>query len=682
MSGSAGRPIRRVAVIGSGNMGSGIAQKIATEGFPVVLVDLDDDKVARGLLSIERTLAEGVGRGIFKPAAAGEIRRRIHGTADWRGLAETDLVVEAVFEDRAVKRDVFSRLDEVCRPDAILATNTSSLSVTDLAAATRHPERVLGLHYFYHPAKNRLVEVVPGAATSGESLRRAWALQEQIGKTPIHSADRSGFIVNRFFVPWLNEAVRLVEEGVADIPTVEAAAMKTFGAGMGPFQLMNVTGIPIAMHAARTLSEAFGPFYAAARRLEEQARSGKPWPLDGTADPAKSEEVSGRLLAVVFLVASSLVEEGVGTMEDTDIGARVGLRWPRGPFEIMNRLGVAHAATLAESLASPWNLRVPDLLASRVHEGKPFGFVFVRSEVRDGIATLTIHRPDAMNALNEDVVAQLHEAFRRAASDPAVRGIVLAGTGKAFVAGADIRFFVRNLEAKALDHIVEFTKAGHALLDDLDRSTKPVVARLHGLALGGGVELALACDRIVATPRASVAFPETGIGIYPGLGGTQRTPRRAGTGLAKWIILTGQTLSAEEALAIGLVDRIVEHEELDVALRKAIEAGPVAERRPGPVPERYRDLAEFFETHDPDTLRAGKADTRGRDDLARAMKRVGTRAPIALRLASRLIEASRTVPLAEGLRMELEHLVEVFSTRDAYEGLSSLGRRAPVFEGR
>ncbi len=138
------RPFRRLAVIGAGNMGSGIAQKIATEGFPVVLVDVDDEKVARGLGILEKTLAEGVERRIFKPDQAKEIRSRVDGTADWSRLGDCDLVVEAVFEDLAVKRDVFRRLDEVCRPDAILGTNTSSLAVTDLASATRHPERVRG----------------------------------------------------------------------------------------------------------------------------------------------------------------------------------------------------------------------------------------------------------------------------------------------------------------------------------------------------------------------------------------------------------------------------------------------------------------------------------------------------------------------------------------------------------
>src|SRR5262249_22111970 len=157
-------------------------------------------------------------------------------------------------------------------------------------------------------------------------------------------------------------------------------------------------------------------------------------------------------------------------------------------------------------------------------------------------------------ALNEAVMTQLTSTFRAAAVDPSVKGIVIAGSGKAFVAGADIRFFVKNMEAKAIDRIAAFTKAGQDLLLELQRCSKPVVARVHGLALGGGVELALACHYTVATPKATLAFPETGIGIYPGLGGTQRTTARIGRGLAKWLVLSGETVTAEQAGGSGLLE--------------------------------------------------------------------------------------------------------------------------------
>jgi enoyl-CoA hydratase/3-hydroxyacyl-CoA dehydrogenase len=201
------------------------------------------------------------------------------------------------------------------------------------------------------------------------------------------------------------------------------------------------------------------------------------------------------------------------------------------------------------------------------------------------------------------------------------------------------------------------------------------------LALGGGLELAQACDVLIATPRASFAFPETGIGIYPGLGGTQRPTRRIGVGLTRWLVFTGQSLDPVEAQAIGFIDKVVTHEELDAACRAAIAEGIKPKSRPT-LAAKHKTLEAFFEGNDAETLRQGKADTKGDEVLAKSMKRVGFKAPIALRLAGKLIESGAKVTLEEGLDMELAHLVEIFSTKDAYEGLSTLGKKAPVFEGR
>jgi enoyl-CoA hydratase / 3-hydroxyacyl-CoA dehydrogenase len=679
---STDRPFERLAVVGAGNMGSGIAQKMATEGFSVMLVDLDDEKVARGLGIINKTLGDGVQRGIFTAAESISIGQRITGTTRFEDLTGVDLVVEAVFEDLDIKKRVFRRLDEVCRHDAILATNTSSYAVTELAAATTRPERVVGLHYFYHPAKNRLVEVVSGRATNPVAYRRAWRLQEALGKTPIASSDSYGFIVNRFFLPWLTEAVRMLDDGLASTATIDEAAKTAFGIGMGPFELMNVTGVPIALHAATTLGGAFGPMYEAPARLRAQVESGKPWEITGAPDAGQFKVVSDRLATAACYVAAALVDEGVGSMEDTDIGARVGLRWRRGPFELMNHVGMERARDLVAAFATRWNLPMPATLDKQARAARPFRFTLVRSDIADGIATLTINRPDAMNALNEEVIAQLEEAFHSAAGNAAVKGIVIAGSGKAFVAGADIRFFVRHIEAGTVDAIAAFTRRSQALLRAFETCAKPVIARLHGLALGGGVELALACHAIVATPKASLAFPETGIGIYPGLGGTQRTPRRVGPGLAKWLVLSGQMIGADEALAIGMVDRVVPYEQLDTAIADMIASSRATARAPHPVPDVYRPIADFFDRRGVDEILSGLSEAPADARVAKAVKRIGSKAPVALRLSADLIDRALDVSIDEGLALELSHLIEIFATKDAYEGLSSLGKRPPVFTGR
>ena len=674
------KAFEKLAVIGAGTMGSGLAQKFATEGFPVVLVDLDEDKVRRGVEGIRKTLDEGVERRIFKPEQALEILSRIRGTSDWEALADVDLAVEAVFEDQSVKERVFERLEKVCRPDAVLATNTSSFSVTDLAAGLKHPGRMVGLHFFFHPAKNRLVEVVSGARTDADVLRRTWALQEQTGKIPIASADSYGFIVNRYFAVWLNEAIRFAEEGGANLRTIEDAAKEFFGVGMGPFELMNVSGIPIAMHTCNTLKRAYGNFYGPAELLVQQIESGKLWDLSGEPDPARFQAVADRMLGGVLLAAAELVDENVGTVDDVDLGARVGLRWPKGPFELANGIGTDAALELARRVAEPWQRALPRTLTERAKTARPFEFALVSSAIDDGVATLTLNRPDSLNALNEAVMNQLIDAFHAAVANPQVRGIVIAGRGKAFIAGADIKFFIRNIEEQRLDRTVEFTKLGQDFLREIDECPKPVVARLHGLALGGGFELALACDRIVASEKAAVAFPETGIGIYPGLGGTQRTTRRVGVGLAKYLVFTGQMLSAKDAAAIGLVDRVVAPDALDAAVLEAVGKGTITSRKPAPVPPAFASRAAFFATAEPDALLAGAEP----DDpvLRDAIKRVRRKAPIALRIAGKLIERGADMPLAEALALELDPLTEIFSTRDAYTGLRSIGGPPPQFEGR
>jgi len=285
-----------------------------------------------------------------------------------------------------------------------------------------------------------------------------------------------------------------------------------------------------------------------------------------------------------------------------------------------------------------------------------------------------------MNALNEAVVSQLHEAFRAAAADSAVRGIIIGGAGKAFVAGADIRFFVRNIDAGNVDRILEFSEAGHALLNEIDRCEKPVIARVHGLALGGGLELALACSQIVAAPEAVMAFPETGIGIFPGLGGTQRTQRRIGPDLAKWLIYTGQMVPARRAREIGLIDGVAPRSELNQACVQAIEAGEP--RRDSTWPVAFAELGTFFGANRVEEIRLGKADAKGLEPLAKAMKRVAGKAPIALSIAEQLIDEGSNLPLEEGLQLELGRLRQIFGTADAYEGLSTLGKKKPSFKGR
>ncbi len=675
--------INKIGVIGAGNMGSGIAQKIAQEGLSVVIVDIRDEFVERGLATIKELLGEGVDRKIFSPAQVEEILSRITGTTDFSSVADADLIIEAVFEDKQVKSDLFKKLDRLCSEKTILATNTSSFFVREFAVQTSRPDRFIGLHYFYHPAKNRLLEVIPHEGTSTDTLEKSLLAAKLHGKTSIVVKDAPGFAVNRFFVPFLNEAARMLQENVADIPTIEEAAKQAFKIGMGPFELMNVTGIPIAVHSSTTLGNELGAFYAPAEILKAQMEKKENWSLEGDIAESKIAAVMDRFYGVCLGVAAALVDEGVASLEDTDRGAKIGLRWIMGPFEIMNKIGVdrTYAAVAAITEKYP-DFKMPQILARQKERSGPFDFKFVDLDIKDDIAAITLNRPEAMNALNETVVAQLGERFSEAEKNPDVKAIVFQGAGKAFVAGADIRYFVKKIKDDQVADIVEFTRKGHELFLKIENSTKPTIAILDGLSMGGGSELALACQAIIATPAGSMGFPETGIGIYPGLGGMLRTARMAGPELAKYYVFSGAPISAQDAQELGMITELVMPADVDATIQKLISQEIPNKYRKRDIPDKFKSFASLCDKENIASLLSGKSPAGvSKEHAARTTKAIGFKAPLALQISNEIIDQQAGKSMQEAVEIELGRLNEIFSTADALEGLSSLGRRRPEYKG-
>jgi len=675
--------INKIGVIGAGNMGSGIAQKIAQEGLNVVVVDIKDKYVERGLGIIKQMLGEGVERKIFTPGQVEEILSRITGTTDFSAVADADLVIEAVFEDKQVKSDLFKKLDRLCSEKTILATNTSSFFVREFATQTSRPDRFIGLHYFYHPAKNRLLEVIPHQGTSTETLEKSLLAAKLHGKTSIVVKDAPGFAVNRFFVPFLNEAARMLEESVADIPTIEEAAKQAFKIGMGPFELMNVTGIPIAVHASTTLGNELGPFYATADILKAQMEKNEKWDLAGNVNNSKIAAAIDRFYGVCFGVAASLVDEGVATIEDTDRGAKIGLRWIMGPFEIMNKIGIDRTYAAVTAITERYtDFKMPQILAQQKAKGRPFEFKFVDLEVIDNIAYITINRPEAMNALNETVVTQLDQRFTEAEKNPVAKAIVFQGAGKAFVAGADIKYFIEKIKSDRIDDIVAFTRKGHALFLRIENSTKLTIALLDGLSLGGGSELALTCQAVIATPTGSLGFTETGIGIFPGLGGMLRLARFTSPDFAKYYVFTGTPINAEDAHELGIVTKLVRPAEVEVAIKELTAEGKPDKYQQRNLPAHLKPFAQACSPDNVARLLSGSPPEGIPEEIAvRAAKFIGYKAPIALKMANEIIDQQAGKSIEEAMEIELGRLNEIFSTADALEGLSSLGRKRPEYKG-
>ena len=365
--------IKKVGVVGCGLMGAGIAQVTAQAGYDTIVRELNEELLEKGLGHISVFLDKGVERKKMTQAQRDAIWARISGTTDLADLADCDLVIEAIFEDMAAKQELFRTLDGICHEGTILASNTSSLSIAEMAAATGRPEKVAGLHYFFPAVINQLLEIVATDQTVSEVVETLLVFARATGKIPIVVKDAPGFAVNRFFVPWANEAARMLDEGLANIATIDQAAREAFRIGMGPFALMNATGITIYYHCANSFTQALGNFYAPAAGLTAQFEAGQPWDLEGEVDQTAKAAVNERLLGVVFGLAAQLMEEGVATAEDTDRGALVGLRWARGPFGMMNDLGLDRALELVEQVAARYDsFTVPELLRRQAASGQPW----------------------------------------------------------------------------------------------------------------------------------------------------------------------------------------------------------------------------------------------------------------------------------------------------------------------
>lgn len=683
------RAVQSVAIIGAGNMGSGIAQKSAQELFDVQMVDREAQWVERGQNIISNFLDEAVERRIFSAKQVEEIKGRVSSVVGTENVdPRTDLVIEAVFEDFDVKTAVFKTLDEVCDEETILASNTSSLSVNALAQASGRADRFVGLHFFFHPAKNRLIEVIPAESTSAESLAKVEQYCKTMGKVVIVCKDKPGFVVNRFFVPWLNEACLLAEEGIASPAQIDAVACKAFRIGMGPFALMNLTGPPIALHSTDYLAEQLNcPRYTGSANLRSLVEDGRMWNLDGEEgiDEETAKVISERLLGQVFAVSAQIVDEEICSLEDVDRGAKVGLRWARGPFELANRLGINNAHRMAAAYAELAGFELPDFLGQQAKMDEPFEFSYIDVKSENGVATVLLNRPEAMNALNETIVAQLGTTLAELNADDSIGTIVLEGAGKAFVAGADVKFFVDKIRADSISDIVDFTTFGHEVLDMLESSPKTTIAMTTGLALGGGLELALACDYRIGTRRTQFRFPETSIGIFPGLGGTQRPARICGIPAARWAVLAGNFMDANTAADLGLLTHLVDAGELNAIITEVHNTGKPENKYPATPSNPSSAIAQFSsdffaDKNMPNLLNGECPEGYNGDDkmVSRQLKSLSRTAPIALQMANDLINKAGCTDLANGLQGELDGLVDIFSTADALEGLSALieGRRA------
>lgn len=381
-----------IAVIGAGAMGSGIAQIAATYGHRVVLMDTQSAALENARKNLEKVLNRLAEKGNLHPENATQIPHRIHFTTEKSACAGCRLVIEAIIENLSAKQAVFRELETLVGEDCILATNTSSLSITAIAAACQKPERVLGAHFFNPAPLMPLVEIIPGIATANSVVETARRLVDAWGKTTVLAKDTPGFIVNRVARPFYGEAIRILEEGIADPATIDWAMKEIGGFPMGPFELMDLIGNDVNYAVTTSVWEAFfyDPRYKPSftqKRLVEAGRLGRKsgrgyydyTPGAVPPEPLKNrelgEEIFFRILAMLINEAAEAVFWGIASVEEVDLAMTKGVNYPKGLLKWADEIGLEKVLRRLQELQEGYGedrYRPGPLLKRMVREGRRF----------------------------------------------------------------------------------------------------------------------------------------------------------------------------------------------------------------------------------------------------------------------------------------------------------------------
>lgn len=673
--------IFKAAVVGAGTMGGHIAQTIAAAGIPVILKDIKQEFVDAGIEAARQASVQGFKGQIKKgklteeeaAAKVEEILSRITGTLDYDGFGDVDFVIEAVPERMDIKQAIFQQLDAVTPSHAILATNTSALSIDEIGEATTRPDKVVGFHYFYPAFMMPLVEVIEGDYTSAETVAAAYAFAQATRKQPIICAECPGFVVNRILIAAVGEIWRAQEEGGLDIQKIDQGLQEAKALPLGPFILLNMLGLDTALHTAQHLHEEYdsslenpeadGGFYVH-QGITELVAAGKSGVKSGEgvylADGSKNlpgdvdpdiDDIVTRTLLTSLREACLLVEEGIAGIRDIDFGMMggAGMDPRRGllpPFMKADQIGLDVVLQQFKDAAEKHGSRFnpPVLLERLVAQGRlgtksGQGFYpypnfdaeqpaeLVKLESRGGGISIAWLANGLMNSLSPQVIADLRKVWE-AVNAKGDRALVIASSNPLlFCAGADIKAFTQLDETTGAQLIDE----AHALFRDFEKSSVVTIAAVNGLAFGGGCELAMAADVRIAANAAVFGQPEIKLGIIPGFGGTQRLARLVGEGRALEMNLVGDPLPAGLALEYGLVNRVVDdHALLDSALAWA--------------------------------------------------RKLGGQAPIAVQ---QIKTASAQGDIDAGVEAEKAGFATAFRSEDAKEGIAAfLGKRDPQWQGK
>lgn len=582
--------LRNIAVMGAGAMGAQLALLCAESGLNVKVRDTKEEFLVSGRKLVENHLNRRIKKGRLTEQDKDSILSRIQFTLDLKdAVKDTDYIIEAITESMDIKHNLFKEVYEHAPKKAVFGSNTSALSITEIAAAIPEPERIIGIHFFNPPGTIKLLEIIYGDKTSTETKKVTDELSKLLGREPVYCLkDTPGFVSTRLLVVMINESAWAVDLEGANIVEVDASLKYRLGLPFGMFEFLDTLGggtIELQHHVGAYFRSKLGDSYRNSPIIESKFEAGELGKASGKGFYDWSEGQTNeipfkaarnfdpiRIFAPLVNEAAMLVENGVMTKEDIDKSMVIGLGFPRSLFRMADSIGLDKIASEVNRLFDTHKeerYKCSPMLASLVAKGKlgrktgegiysygpaEYELITLDFDKSKRVATLTINRPNRANSLNFDCYAEINKALDAFEANDDVKCLVITGAGRNFSAGADISIFGSG----DMEEIVANYPLIQGLLTRLETMSKTVIAAINGACLGAGLELAIACDLRIAMQGAILGFAEANLGLFPGTGGTQRVTRLIGWARAKELVLMAQNITADQALDWGLVNAVAE----------------------------------------------------------------------------------------------------------------------------
>lgn len=653
------RPLpKEIAIIGAGTIGPDIGYylKSALPDIKLYLVDVVEKPLKKAQERLSGYAKKAVDKRKMKEEQARKVLSNIIYTMDYDEIKDCDLVIEAATENIPLKQRIFATIENIVSDDTIITSNTSSIPADRLFLNMRKPGRTTVTHFFAPAWRSLPVEVIAWEGADQEVIDYLFWFFAHTGKAPIITDNAICFELDRIFDNWCNEAAYLLDSASAS--QIDKVAEEFVFAG--PFFVLNMAnGNPIIVET-NTLQMEEGPHYNPASILNSVDR----WLTHRPGTPVDVPEdiksiIRDRLLGIFFSQSFDIIDRGIGTKEDLNFGCQVALGFRKGPFDVMRDIGEEEVSRIMHKFQQE---RPGFPQATESYSAYQDFKRYILVDEADGVKIITIRRPQAMNALRDDITDEILAVLKENIDNPSIKGFVITGFGNtAFSAGADIGKFPEMLGDKEAS--AKYAKDCAKVQLFMDQMDKPIVAALNGMALGGGLEVAIRCHSMIAIKNARFQFPEITLGILPGIGGTIVPYRKwpKGASLFNEMICLSRPITAKEALDIGMVTKITG--DYSGLIAEAVEEVKNLQGNIKRIPDGKVDILEI---NIPDPPMAGK----------QALSKE------AISIIVKTIKAGASAEnLSDALEIGYEGFGEIACTDAAKEGISAfLEKRKPEYK--